>query len=46
MSKVKVTRRYPDGRVEEETLEVKKKSPRKPRGNKSNVPARDKTNKG
>lgn len=45
MSKVKVTRRYPDGTVEEETLEVKKKSPRKPRG-KNNVSNRDKTNKG
>ena len=45
MSKVKVTRRYPDGRVEEETIEVKKKSPRKPRG-KKNVPARDKTKEG
>lgn len=46
MSKVKVTRRYPDGRVEEDILEVKKKSPRKPRGNKKNVPARDKTKEG
>lgn len=45
MSKVKVTRRYPDGTIEEETIEVKKKSPRKPRGTK-NVSNRDKTNKG
>ena len=35
MSKVKITRRFKDGRVEEEFIEVNKKSPQKRRGNKN-----------
>lgn len=37
MSKVKITRRFKDGRVEEEFIEVNKKSPTKKRKGGKNV---------